>query len=88
MKRRIGKTGLPVRFVLKLWVSAGAAAAAGWCGKLMMNLSHPIILAIVSLGMYGVVYFGVTVLFRLPEVKGLMNRVTGFMRSLRSPKGQ
>ena len=38
MNRRIGKTGLPARFILKLWVSAGAAAAAGWGGKLMMNL--------------------------------------------------
>jgi len=83
MKRRIGKTGLPTRFVLKLWVSAGAAAAAGWGGKLIMNLSHPIVLAIVSLGMYGVVYFGVASVFHLPEVKGLINKVTGLVRFLR-----
>jgi putative peptidoglycan lipid II flippase len=83
MNRRIGKTGLPARLILKLWVSAGVAAVAGWGGKLMMNLSHPIVLAIVSLGMYGVVYFGVAAVFRLPEVKGLMNRVTGFARFLR-----
>ncbi|MGA2466189.1 MAG: hypothetical protein ABSH06_17790 [Thermodesulfobacteriota bacterium] len=32
MKRRIGKTGLPAPFVLKLWISAGAAAACtGHC---------------------------------------------------------
>jgi putative peptidoglycan lipid II flippase len=85
MNRRIGNTGLPARFILKLWVSAGAAAAAGWGGKLMMNLSHPIVLAIVSLGMYGVVYFGVAAFFHLPEAKGLMNRVTGLVRFLRRP---
>jgi putative peptidoglycan lipid II flippase len=85
MKRRIGKTGLPARFILKLWVSAGAAAAAGWGGKLMMNLSHPILLAIVSLGLYGLVYFGVATVFRLPEVRGVMNRVTGFIRLFRRP---
>jgi hypothetical protein len=70
---------------LKLWVSAGAAAAAGWGGKLMMDLSHPILLAIVSLGLYGLVYFGVATMFRLPEVRGVMNRVTGFIRLFRRP---
>ena len=83
MKGRIGETGLPAGFVLKLWVSAGTAAAAGWGGKLMMNQSHPIVLAIVSLGMYGIVYFGAAIVFRLPEVEDLVNKVTGFVRSLR-----
>jgi len=83
MNQRIGKTGLPAQFVLKLWVSAGVAAAAGWGGKLMMNLSHPIILAIVSLGLYGIVYFGMATVFHLPEMKGLIIRVSGFVRFLR-----
>jgi hypothetical protein len=65
---------------LKLWISAGAAAAAGWVGKLMMNVSHPISLAIVSLGLYGIVYFGMAIVFRLPEVKGLLNRVGSFIK--------
>jgi putative peptidoglycan lipid II flippase len=85
MKGRIGETGLPAGFVLKLWVSAGAAAAAGWGGKLMMNQSHPIVLAIVSLGMYGIAYFGVATGFRIPEAKGLLDKGTGFVRSLRGP---
>jgi putative peptidoglycan lipid II flippase len=84
MKGRIGETGLPAGFILKLWVSAGAAAAAGWGGKLMMNQSHPIVLAIVSLGMYGIAYFGLTTGFRLPEAKGLLDKVTVFVPSLRA----
>ena len=83
MKGRIGKTGLPAGFVLKLWVCAGVAAAAGWGGKLMMNQTHPIVLAIVSLGMYGIAYFGAAIVFRLPEVEDLINKVTRFVRSLR-----
>ncbi|MGA2515472.1 MAG: murein biosynthesis integral membrane protein MurJ [Thermodesulfobacteriota bacterium] len=83
MEERIGKTGLPAGFVLKLWVCAGAAAAAGWGGKLMMNPSHPIMLAIVSLGMYGIVYFGAAIVFRLPEVENLVNKVARLVRSLR-----
>ena len=80
MGRRIGKTGLPFPFILKLWISAGTAGAAGWLGKLMMSLDHPILLAIVSLGMYGVVYFGVAIAFHLPEVKGLIDKVGGIAR--------
>jgi putative peptidoglycan lipid II flippase len=83
MEERIGKTGLPAGFVLKLWVCAGAAAAAGWGGKLMMNPSHPIMLAIVSLGMYGIVYFGAAIVFRLPEVENLVNKVARLVRSRR-----
>jgi putative peptidoglycan lipid II flippase len=85
MNQRIGKTGLPAQFVLKLWVSAGVAAAAGWGGKLMMNDSHPIVLAIVSLGLFGIVYFGMTGVFRLPEMRGLINRITRFVRVFRRP---
>jgi putative peptidoglycan lipid II flippase len=83
MEGRIGKTGLPAEFILKLWVCAGVAAAAGWGGKLMMNQTHPIVLAIVSLGMYGIVYFGATIVFHLPEVEVFVNRVTRFVRSAR-----
>lgn len=81
MKGRIGKTGLAAGFVLKLWVSAGIAAAAGWGGKMIMNQSHPILLAIVSLGMYGIVYFGAVTGFRLPEARGLLDKAAGFARS-------
>jgi hypothetical protein len=84
MEDRIGKTGLPAGFVLKLWVSAGAAAAAGWAGKLMMHQSHPIVLAMVSLGMYVIAYFSLATGFRLPEAKGLLDRVAGFVRPLRT----
>jgi putative peptidoglycan lipid II flippase len=85
MNQRIGKTGLPAQFVLKLWISAGVAAAAGWGGKLMMIHSHPIILGIVSLGLYGIVYFGMTAMFRLPEMRGLINRITRFDKFFRRP---
>jgi putative peptidoglycan lipid II flippase len=83
MNQRIGKTGLPAQFILKLWVCAGAAAATGWGGKLMMNLSHPIVLAIVSLGMYGVVYFAVALVFDLPEAKSIIRSLLGFVKFLK-----
>ena len=83
LKRRIGSTGLSLSFVLKLWAAAGAGATAGWGGKLMMSLYHPIPLAIVSLGLYGFLYFAVATLFHVPEASGLINRVTQLIDSRR-----
>ena len=79
LKERIGRTGLPSSFVFTLCLAAGAGAAAGWAGKWMMGLSHPIPLGIVSLGLYGAVYLGVAVAFRVPEAKGLINKVGSFV---------
>jgi len=78
LEGRIGKTGLPLSFILKLWIAAGVGAAAGWVGKLVMVQSHPIVLAIVSLGLYGAFYFGIAMAFRVPEAKGLINTVSRF----------
>ena len=81
LKTRIGKTGLPSSYVLTSCLAAGAGAAAGWAGKWIMGLSHPIPLAIVSLGLYGTVYFGVALAFRVQEAKGLINKVGSFVHS-------
>jgi hypothetical protein len=45
-----------------------------------MNLSHPIPLAVVSLGLYGVVYFAIATAFQVPEARGLIQKVAGFGR--------
>jgi len=75
LKARIGETGLPLSFASRLWVAAGAGAAAGWGGKWMINLNHPVLLAIVSLGLYGIVYFGIAAIFGIPEATGLIHKV-------------
>jgi putative peptidoglycan lipid II flippase len=80
---RIGKTGLPASFVFKLWVAALTGAAAGWAGKALMGLTHPVLLAIVSLGLYGMGYFGVAALFRVPEAGRSVRRLTEFFDSWR-----
>jgi putative peptidoglycan lipid II flippase len=83
LNRRIGRTGLPASFVLKLWAAAGVGAAGGWIGKLMMPPSHPVVLAIVSLGLYGMLYFAVTFAFQVREAKGLIARAAGLFRGHR-----
>ena len=51
LQKRIGKTGLPPAFVVKLWLCSGVGAVAAWIVKLTMGLGHPILLAMVSLGL-------------------------------------
>ncbi|HEY5445199.1 MAG TPA: murein biosynthesis integral membrane protein MurJ, partial [Pyrinomonadaceae bacterium] len=67
LNRRIGKTGLSSSFVSKLWLGAGIGAAVGWGLKLLLGHRHPLIMAIVVLGGYGVTYFGVTAAFGVGE---------------------
>ena len=75
LNRRISKTGLAGSFVAQLWAAAGAAAVAGWMIKLILGLTHPIGLAVLSLGFYGIIYLGATKAFHLPEATGLTNKV-------------
>ncbi|MCX5799903.1 MAG: murein biosynthesis integral membrane protein MurJ [Candidatus Eisenbacteria bacterium] len=82
---RIGKTGLARSFIAKLWVSAGVGAAAGWAGKLLMSHGHPIVVGLVSLGLYGVVYFGMATALRVPEASGSIKKAVEFAGLRRGP---
>ncbi len=72
---RIGKTGLPAGFVVKLWSSAAASAALAWGVKLVLPRVHPIVAAVAILGPYGVAYFASTALLKVPESTGMVRRI-------------
>jgi hypothetical protein len=80
---RIGKTGIPADFVVKLWLTAGIGAGLGYAVKLMLGVAHPVWLAVVILSLYGIVYFGGTSLLGVPESQ---STVTSFMRHARALK--
>jgi putative peptidoglycan lipid II flippase len=82
LNKRIGRTGLPFDFVLKLWSGAIAGAALGWSLKLIIGHRHPLIVAALVLVPYGLCYFGVTALLRIDE----SNQV--FRRALRIVRGK
>ncbi len=79
---RIGKTGLSAAFSGKLWAAAAVAAAAGWTVKLSMHGNHPITLAAACLGLYGVVYFSMTALLRVPEMRSLAGKAARLAKSM------
>jgi len=80
LNRRIGHTGLPGVLVVKLWLSAGAGAAVAWILKLLISPLHPVPLAIIVLGAYGITYFAVTSALGLPEARVAIARVLGRRR--------
>ncbi|HKS08348.1 MAG TPA: murein biosynthesis integral membrane protein MurJ [Pyrinomonadaceae bacterium] len=74
LNRRIGRTGLALSYAAKLWLGATAGAAVGWGLKVLVINWHPIPLAIVVLGGYGVTYFAVGYLFGITQAKLIIGR--------------
>jgi putative peptidoglycan lipid II flippase len=80
LNKRIGKTGLPLGFVAKLWLAAAAGAGVGWAIKLGIGSHHPIIIAALVLIPYGLTYFAVTAALRVPELNSVLGRVLKIAR--------
>jgi len=60
MNGRIGKTGLPASYVVKLWTAAIAGAATAWVVKLSIPMMPPVVAAILIIGPYGLVFLAMT----------------------------
>lgn len=80
LNRRIGRTGLSASYVVKLWIAALLAADIGWTFKLLLGEMHPIPLAAVVLGGYGVAYFGLTFFLELSESRAVIGKVMRLLR--------
>ncbi len=59
LQQRIGPTGLDTGYGVRCWAAAVAAAGAGVVVWLWLPLRHPVMLALVVVGVYGAVYFAV-----------------------------
>jgi len=75
LNRRIGRTGLSPSYIGKLWLGAGAGAAVGWAFKWLLGHQHPLIMAAVVLGGYGLTYFAATSLLGIGESKRVIERI-------------
>jgi len=78
LNARIGKTGLPLEYVAKLWGSALAGAAIAWILKLVLPALHPVIAAVMVLGAYGLTFLLVTLVLRVAEASAALARVARF----------
>jgi putative peptidoglycan lipid II flippase len=75
LNQRIGVTGLPVGFSLKLWAGALAAAAVAWAVRVLIPPMHPIVLAVVVLAPFSTIFLGLALFWRLPEASVLLTRL-------------
>ena len=82
LNRRIGATGLPAAFVVRLWAAAALAAAAAWGLELLLGVGHPIGLGLLAAGLYGVVYFAAAAGLGVREGRLVLARIPGIGRRL------
>jgi putative peptidoglycan lipid II flippase len=66
---------VPAGVVARLWASALVAAAAAWGVKLAIGLDRPVVDTAAILGVYGVLYFGLTYALGIDECRRLLRRV-------------
>jgi len=83
LNRRIGRTGLAASFVAKLWAAAIVGAGVGAGFRFLLGPRHPLILAVVVLGGYGVTYFAVSFMFGVTESKDVIMRGLRLLRIIR-----
>lgn len=80
LNRRIGKTGLAAGYVIKLWLAAFVAAGIGWGLKLLVGNLHPIPLAAIVLGGYGISYFAITSALGISASQAVVGRLLRLAR--------
>jgi putative peptidoglycan lipid II flippase len=75
LNSRIGNTGLPFDYIVKLWSAAIAGGIVAWLLKLTLPSMHPAISAVIILGPYGLVFLGTTFLLRVSEASSAVSRL-------------
>lgn len=75
LNRRVGKTGLPISFSLRVWGAALGAAAAGFGVKLAAGALGPVLLGALVCGAFATVYGALALLFRVPEAAALAGTI-------------
>jgi putative peptidoglycan lipid II flippase len=81
LTRRIGPTGTPFAFLVRLWVAAMGGAAAAWAIKLAGPVLHPVMAGLIVMPVFAVAFFGLTVALGVPEASTAVSRLAARIRS-------
>lgn len=76
LHQRIGAVQPASAFLAKLWMSAAISAAGAWAIKLGIGHHRPRLMAIAILVPYGLIYFAITSLLKIPEGQQVLARLT------------
>jgi putative peptidoglycan lipid II flippase len=71
---RIGECRLPSGLLPRLWASAGLAASLGLATKIALPPAHPIVRALIVLGLFGAAYLGATLALGVAEASQALAR--------------
>ncbi len=91
LDKRIGRTRLLASRMARLWLAAVAGAALPWAYKLGFDRSSPFLsahenavhsklIALALLGVYGLVYVGLTAALGIPEARNVLDRSFRLLR--------
>jgi putative peptidoglycan lipid II flippase len=72
IRRRVGHVGVPLGFLAQVWLAALIAAAAGRGLTYLLGPRNHQFLAVLVLGLYGIVYFAVLLALKLPEAHSMV----------------
>ena len=73
IRQRVGQVGVPLAFLAKVWLAALLAAAAGRGLNHTLGLrNHHIAIAVLVLGLYGIIFFAVALAMKLPEAHSMI----------------
>lgn len=86
LSARIGRTGIPAGFALKLWTTAMIAAFVGYAVKLALGVARPELLAVLVVLLYGSIYFGGTALLGIAESQSTLSAIGRRIRLLQSSR--
>ncbi len=75
LNRRVGKTGLPASFSLRVWGAALGGALAGFGVKLAVGPLGPVLLGVLVIGAFAAAYGALALLFRVPEASALAGAI-------------
>jgi hypothetical protein len=64
--------GVPLAFLARVWVAALVAAATARGILIAVEHRGPILLAVIVLSVYGILFFGVSTLLKLPEAQAML----------------
>ncbi|HTG49625.1 MAG TPA: hypothetical protein VL915_03980, partial [Gemmatimonadales bacterium] len=76
LNARIGRTGIPVAHAARLWGAAGLGAAGAWALRAVLPVQgRPVVAAVALLGVFGLVYLGLTAAMGVAESSRLVRRL-------------
>ena len=72
IRRRVGQVGVPLAFLAQVWLAALISGAAARGILIIIGHRGPILLAVIVLSVYGILFFGVSTVLKLPEAQSML----------------